>query len=197
MATNAIETLTDLIDANKDKMADYDYMRMMDCLKELFEKKDDVKLSQSQKEATLTLRNQQLTERFYEIYTAGSRCSNCGCVGHNTTTCMYEPAIINFEGDADINSFSFSVYIEKELVDEYSHRGIYDVVNFNTIGFISLTEIEDEDIEYIRSVINGKFYYFYKESLDSLLLTDVATSRSMIRGLRKTRINHKNKYFNK
>jgi hypothetical protein len=205
--SNAIETLTDLIDANKEKMADYDYMRMMDCLKELFEKKDESPpapivrepVRDFQRETLLTVRNRRLTERFYEIFTANTRCSNCGGAGHNARTCNFNVELINFEGDEDTASFSISVLIEKRWTyyNQHKSKHILDMISMTHMGFISEVERDDIDDTYLHSELNGAFYYYNKQIIKDLLLTDVSTKEGMRVGLMTSRVNNRTKYFDK
>jgi hypothetical protein len=193
MATNAIETLTDLIDANKDKMADYDYMKMMDCLKELFEKKN-VNHSQShtQKELYLTNRNNQLTKRFFALYTAKTRCSTCGDINHTKQTCKYSAEIIKINKDG--TQYDVCVYIGKNC-DEYNNKYIYEISSRSFIGFASTTRLPEIEQSSYTNMVNGEFHYYQKSAVDYLLLTDTATSVSTRQGLTISRVNGKSKYF--
>lgn len=201
--TNAIETLTDLIDANKDKMADYDYMRMMDCLKELFEKKDvapaiSEPVRDFNRETLLTVRNRRLTERFYDTFTARSKCSNCGGSSHNSRTCRFNIKLINFERTDDMAPFSISVLIQKEWTNYNwcKSKHICDLISMTHIGFISNIERDDIGEDYIHSELDGEFYYYKKQIIKDLLLTDVSTTDGMRVGIMMNIVNGKSKFFN-
>lgn len=204
-ATTAFETLTDLIDANKDKMPDYEYMKMMECMKTMFEKKDETPnivepVRDFHRETLLSVRNDRLTRRFYDIFTARSRCSNCGDTGHNTRTCVFNTELINFEATDDMNSFSLSVLIHKDwdfFNYNFKSKNIYDLISMTCIGIVCNIERDDIGENYIHSEIDGEFYYYNKQIIKDLLLTDSTTSNSMMEGIYNNSVDGKAKYFHK
>jgi hypothetical protein len=204
-ATTAFETLTDLIDANKDKMADYDYMKMMDCMKTMFEKNSITQnitepIRDFRQETILTDRNYHLTQRFYEIYTARSRCSNCGNCGHSSSTCKYNLHLIDFEEGDDYGQFSLSVLINKKWYynsqTDRKSKDIYDLITMSIIGIVSDNDLNIGD-ECICKIINGEYHYFSKRSIKDLGLMDTTTTYYMRSGMKLSSTNNKNKYFDK
>jgi hypothetical protein len=155
----------------------------------LFEKKNVVNYGAPQqqepnlsRESLLSLRNEQLTKRFYNLYMASRRCSRCGDCEHDIRSCRYDATIISFDADDSTPAFSIPVYVERDFFVHQptgrKTRNIYDCVSMRCVGFISDTESEPNS-SYIESEIDGLHYYYFTNILKDLMCMDVSTISGM------------------